>query len=75
MISKDYKDSKGVLEILDLAGKAEAESEIEKKVRNILKERRDILEQESGVILPQPEDQEIGLYIREALEELKVRKE
>jgi hypothetical protein len=63
------------IDLLDMLGNAEMESEIEKMVTKVLKDQQQTLNQQSGIsISASGNDYDVKLYVNEVLDELKRNK-
>ena len=63
------------IDLLDLLGNAQMESEIEKKVTKVLRDQQQTLNEQSGIsISTAGNDYDVKLYVNEVLEELKRNK-
>ena len=63
------------IDLLDLLGNAQMESEIEKMVSKVLKDQQQTLNQQSGISISAPgNDYDVKLYVNEVLEEIKRNK-
>lgn len=63
------------IELLDLLGNAQMESEIEKRVTKVLRDQQQTLSEQSGIsISALGDDYDLKLYVNEVLEEVKRNK-
>ena len=63
------------IELLDLLGNAQMESEIEKRVTKVLRDQQQTLSEQSGIsISALGDDYDLKLYVNEVLEEIKRNK-
>ena len=63
------------IDLLDLLGNAQMESEIEKRVTKVLRDQQQTLKEESGINMSAlSDDRDLKLYINEVMEELKRNK-
>ena len=63
------------IELLDLLGNAQMESEIEKRVTKVLRDQQQTLNEQSGIsISALGDDYDLKLYVNEVLEEVKRNK-
>ena len=63
------------IDLLDLVGNAQMESEIEKKVTKVLRDQQQTLNEQSGIsISASDNDYDVKLYVNEVMEELKRNK-